>query len=489
MTMFNMFSGPSFQAIAALVLVAGFELVYPALVLGQASENPQVVAARKEAETAYQQGNFEKGIEQANTALGIDKADHPSLYLRASCRVELGQAKRDPKLIRQGIEDTREALKIGGPGNTNYYLPYLYGMTGLAYIENRKEHAETSAKIADSVLVRPNLKPEDKANILYQRAGAYMFLRSFDLASADYQAAIQQYQQHLGAHVGLAEAYVASGKPDLALQAFTAATTAFPTNPLVFNNRGIFLQQQNKPAEAIADFNQSLKLDANYFVGYTNRGFTYLSEGNPTAAEADFDKSLQVNPKQPLVHSLRGTARLAQGRVPDALQDYNQVLAFDPKNAVAMADLGFAKFFGKDYAGAIAAFDQAVASDPNLRYINPWRFWTMVMLGQKDAASSKFSDSFVKEADKRDWLDNLLCFLEGKISEQDVVNAVTQADPALRIAQTCEAYYFIAERRTLTGDPAGAKPFYQQALETKARHLSAFRGSQYALQQFTAPAK
>lgn len=466
----------------------------------KANVNPEHEKIKGEAEIAYRAGNFAKGIELANSVLAENPQDHVALYLRASCRVELGQARRDVKEIRAGVEDSRQALANSSPDMVNYYLPYLFGMTALAHIENRKEHAEICIKIANSVLGRANVKNDQKANVLYQRAGGLMFLGSsdamqgnlaaaapnFEAASKDYRQAIEFIPSHLGAHVGLAESLAIANKPDEAEAAYTAAIGQFPANPLVYNNRGIFLQQRGKMKEAIEDFTKALQLDSKYFVGFTNRGYVHLQDGQPAAAEADFDESLKINAQQPLVYSLRGAARVAQGRVNEAIQDYSKVIELEPQNPVALADIGFARFFGKDYAGALQALSQAYSMNPaQLRYLNPWRYWTMFLSGQPEPARQLAAESVAKAADKRDWFDKIVLFLDGQLSEQDFVNGVVQTDPNLKNFQTCEAYFFIAERRRAGGDPENAAQFYRLALETKARHLSAFRGSQYAVGEFS----
>ncbi len=442
---------------------------------------------KKDAEAAYQLGDFAKCKEITTRVLAQNPKDHAAMYLRASSRVELGVFKRDIAELREGIQDARESLKIGGSSVVNYYLPYLYGMIALANMEGKKEHAIVAVDVATkNVLNRTNLKPDEKANVLYQRAAAYIHLKDLNAAIEDYQAAIKSDPAHLGAHVGLAETYNVSGQPDKALGAFTAAIETFPNNHLVYNNRGLCYQQQGKPQEAINDFNKALEIDKNFAVAYTNRGYTYQGVGNLKDAEQDFTKAISIEPNNPLFTSLRGTCRLSQGNTAGAIEDYKQVIRLTPQNPVAYADLGFAKFFSKDYPGAGEAFNQAMQIDANAtRYLNPWLLWSLVLSGKPDAVTDISAASANKPESERDWIDALVLFLGGKLSEQQLDNFVTAtADPKMKNAQRCEAYFFIAERRYAANDKANATAFYKQVLQTKAAQLSAFRGAQYALQSF-----
>jgi lipoprotein NlpI len=477
-------------------LLAGMwvALAAPAYAQGNAaaqakpSANPEHDRLKLDAENAYQVGDFPKCIDLTGRVLAQNPKDHVALYLRASARVELGHARRDVKEVRAGIEDSREALRQGGTDQINYYLPYFYGMTALAQIENRKDHADTVVQFAGTLLAKPNLKPEERANIHYQRATAYMFQQNLEAASRDFESAGTLVPTHLGARLGLADCYVQMKRFDKAEAAYTGAVEAAPNNPLVYNNRGMFFQQQGKLPNAVADFTRALEIDNSYTVAYTNRGFAAMSEGNAVAAEADFSASLKVDPNQPLVYSLRGTSRLSQGNPKGAAEDYSQVIKLDARNPIARADLGFAKYFAGDSAGATAAFDQAVSMDANLRYLNPWRYWALAKAGQAQAANTKLADALNKPVEQRDWVDSLLAFLSGKLDEQGLLKAVEQKDATLRQAQLCEAYYFLAEKKAAAGDAAAATPLYQQALDTKQAHLSAYRGSQYALQTFGKPA-
>ncbi len=448
--------------------------------------NPEHERLKSDAENAYQNGEFPKAIELTTRVLAQNPKDHVALYLRASSRVELGQLRRELKEVRGGIEDAREAMRHGGTDQINYYLPYFYGMTTLAQMENRKEHADVVITFGTQILSRSNIKPDDRANLLYQRAAAYLFQRNFEGAAKDYEAAIKLVPGHVGARLGVADCYIQMQKPDLAEASFNAAVQAVPNNPLVFNNRGMFFQGQRKPEKAIADFTRAIELDSDYAVAYTNRGFAAMAEGNLVAAENDFNSALKIDPQQPLVHSLRGTARLSQGNAAGAIEDYNQVLQVDGKNPIARVDLGFAKYFAGDFLGAAAEFDQAVTIDANLRYVLPWRYWALTKAGQGTVAATKLGDTLTKPADKHDWADHLLLFLSAKSSEQDVINAADNKDENLKNAQLCEAFYFCGEKRTIAADVGGATQYYQQAIATKQSHLSAYRGSQFALKQFPA---
>ncbi|MBW3539665.1 MAG: tetratricopeptide repeat protein [Planctomycetes bacterium] len=448
---------------------------------GRQPVNPRHEEIKTEADQAYQKGDFRKAYELADSIVRQNPSDHVALYLRGSARIELGTAVGDSKQIRSGIGDVREAIRINGTQDLNYYLPYLAGMTRLTPLEGRKDHAETAVQVANQVLGQRGLSAEERANLLYQRASTQGVLGETEKAIADFREVLKSNPRHLGAHLGLGEALAATGQEDEALAQFNRAVRAAPSNPLVYNNRGMFLQKLGRYDDAVGDFTRAIELDGNYFFAYTNRGFTLLESGKPEAAEADFTQSLRINPRQPAVHSLRATARLEGGDLEKALADHFKVVELDPESPVAHADLAFARFFSGDYDRALKSFDKAVELDAQFQYLDPWRYLTLEHLDNEEDARERFAERLKQSADQRDWVGSLLAFLADEITAEELLASVEKTDTAVRDAQLAEAHYFIGRKLALAGDAQAAADHYRKVLETKARHLSAYRGARMAL--------
>ena len=124
-------------------------LVVFAIVGATFAQDPEADKLKKDAEAAYQSADFAKCLELTTRVLSQNPKDHLALYLRASAHVELGVVRRDGKELRLGIEDARESLRAGGSNEINYYLPYMYGMTSLANLEGRKEHADVVVQVGN----------------------------------------------------------------------------------------------------------------------------------------------------------------------------------------------------------------------------------------------------------------------------------------------------------------------------------------------------
>lgn len=448
----------------------------PAIALGQATD---VETLNTQADKAYRARNFPATIELTEKVLADDPENHVALYLRGSARVELGIANRDAESIRQGIADTREAIRHEGSGKPDYYLPYIYGMSHLAGLEGKRLHGETARSVADTVLERTDLTPTQRANLYYQRAHANLQLAAEDAAEQDLQDAIDQDAKHLASYMLLADIARRSGEEDKALSAFNRVVTTFPENPLAYNNRGMFHRSQGRLEQALADFDRALQLDEAFLPAHINRGFTYLEQQNPAAAEKAMTTSLQIEPNQPAAYSLRGTARLNQNRSAEAIADYRRVVELAPQNPMSHADLGFALFFVGDYAAARESFASAIKLDPQATFLLPWRLASEKRIGNVNP--SDYSQALAKSTKEANWVELLLQYQFGRIDERTLVGQVDTTVAEVRDAQYCEACYFIGNELAARGRMQDARAYWERGVEYNLPKLSAYRGAVYAL--------
>ncbi len=471
---------------ARLIPLLIFCVAIPLTAAAQPPDANDPFAQQKiQADQAQQQGDYAKSIELTSQVIQQKPDDHIAFYLRASARVEAGREQGNAQTIRDGVGDAREAIRFSQNQNVNYYLPYLYGMMNLAVMENKKSHAETALNVANQILARPNLTPEEQANFHYQRGMIYLPLNKPQDAAKDFAETIRLSPDHFAAQLALPDAYALAGNNEMALASFNQVVEKQPNSPVVYNNRAMFYQQQGKLQEAVNDFSRAIQIDPQYHHAITNRGFAYLEGGNPQTAEADLTQSLTIAPNQPFVLGMRGEARLLQGNITQAIVDQKQAVQLDPQNAALHSDLGFSYFFSQDFPAAIAEFNLAAQLAPEqMKVLNPWLYVAMVRSDQKAAADAKFQSTLSQSPDMRDSVDTLLAFLLGTISEADLIKAIDLKDMERAKAQTCEARFFIGEKALIAGDNATATQNFQQALNTNMKNLSAYRGAQYALKKF-----
>ena len=75
-----------------------------------------------------------------------------------------------------------------------------------------------------------------------------------------------------------------SATADRAIADFDQSIKLNPNDPLVYNNRGFAYRNKGETDRAIADYQQAIKLNPNYALAFYNRGIAYYDK-------RDFDRA------------------------------------------------------------------------------------------------------------------------------------------------------------------------------------------------------
>ncbi|MHA7840923.1 MAG: tetratricopeptide repeat protein, partial [Gammaproteobacteria bacterium] len=133
---------------------------------------------------------------------------------------------------------------------------------------------------------------------------------------------------------------------------------------MAYHNRGLAKRQLGRYAEAIADYDEALRLNPAKAEAYHNRGYAKRQLGRYTEAIADYDEALRLNPAYAGAYFDRGFAKGQLGRYAEALVDYDEALRLNPANAVAYHNRGFAKDSLGRYADALVDYDESLRLNP-----------------------------------------------------------------------------------------------------------------------------
>jgi tetratricopeptide (TPR) repeat protein len=117
-------------------------------------------------------------------------------------------------------------------------------------------------------------------------------------------------------------AYQAQGDLDHAMADFNESMRVDPTYPSAYNNRGIAWYRRGDLDRAIADYDQAIRLDPKYLYAYANRGAAWATKGERDRAIADFDQAIRLDPKDALAYKNRGIAREMKHSLKLALADF-----------------------------------------------------------------------------------------------------------------------------------------------------------------------
>jgi lipoprotein NlpI len=136
---------------------------------------------------------------------------------------------------------------------------------------------------------------------LTSRGNAYVALKSYDRAVADYSAAIRLLPDDRQGWARLlnnrANAYDAAGDGEAARQDYDTAIRLDPGYATAFNNRGVAAEAAGAHDRAIADFDQAVRLDPTYATAFANRGRARYFQAKYADALRDFDQAQKLRPE------------------------------------------------------------------------------------------------------------------------------------------------------------------------------------------------
>jgi len=170
--------------------------------------------------------------------------------------------------------------------------------------------------------------------------------------------------------LALALASVHRNRDYLSEQGLWADTAAKrPANARAHNNLGVALDRTpGRSAEAIAQFEEALRLKPDYADAHSNLGTALVDEsGRLDEAIAHLETAVRLNPNFAEARNGLGNALKKQGRLDEAIFQYEQALQLEPGYAVARSNLGnaLAEVPGR-LDEAIAQLQEALRQDPTL---------------------------------------------------------------------------------------------------------------------------
>jgi tetratricopeptide (TPR) repeat protein len=169
----------------------------------------------------------------------------------------------------------------------------------------------------------------------------------------------------------LSELYVArcaeyngKGDSDRAIADCNESLRLNPQYALAFNNRGNAYKNKGQNDRAIQDYDQAIRLDPQYADAFYNRGIAYGDKGQYDRAIQDYDQAIRLNPQHANAFNNRGTAYGDKGQYDRAIQDYDQAIRLVPNSFQYLRNRGNAYFLAGNYDRAIADYDAVGRIDP-----------------------------------------------------------------------------------------------------------------------------
>ncbi len=316
-----------------------------------------------------------------------------------------------------------------------------------------------------------------KPDLFNNRGQAEYHKKEMVTAITDFTKAISLNDQNAKYYSNRSLAEKDQGKLDEALADLNKALQISPDDHISLNNRGLVEAKKHDLNAALADYAAALRADPKDATAYDNRAFVETEKYDWDDALADAKASYALRPT-PVTRVLCGWIKFLKGDTTDAIADFNDGIQQEPNSPGFYEDRALAYFASGQNAAAVADFQKAI--DLKTRSTNTAHFYLFLIRmespGQKATAVADLNAYLTAEGPRlHGWAAQNGKFLTGQLTEADYIASSQDPDAVKTSRQLCEAYFFSAALRDLSGDKAGAADLYQKCVGTGMQDLSEYQ--------------
>ncbi len=311
-------------------------------------------ALQVKGEMLRSRGDQEAALRLFDEALKIDPKSVPAHLSRANVNIAQGKFKAadedlDPILkaspnnfmanYLRGLELAKQEQYVAADRIFERISPSFPAFWTGYYLQGATKLALGQYAQAETILAKYLSRAPDDMRAARLMATAALQQRAASRAIEYLKPLVDKMPADAATLSLLGNAYMAEGKPDMALQQFEKAATLDPDNPNIKTRVAISEIDTGQGQQGLAALEQVFATDSGASVAGPTLVLTELRAKRLDKAAEVADSLIKRDGKNPIYHTLLGVVRVAQQDYPAAERAFRAALAIDPEFPAATRDL------------------------------------------------------------------------------------------------------------------------------------------------------
>ena len=245
---------------------------------------------------------------------------------------------------------------------------------------------------------------------------------------------------------------------------------------IAFYNRGTAFRIKSEFDLAIADYDQSIKLDPKAYDPYVDRGWAYHLKGDFDRAIENHSEAIKLDNENERAFIMRGAAWQRKGDYDRAIHDNDEAIRINPKNANAYMTRGNDYREKLDYSRALQDYNSALDLEPEDGVLFANRCYVHALAGHYELALKDCNESIrLRSADnwyalgRRGFVYLLMLQHEKAIADFDTALKINPNNSIVLFTRGL-AKARIGKQTAAEADFARAKRMQANVAELLARH-------------------
>lgn len=333
--------------------------------LSACGNNQSTATLLAEAKQYQQKGDVKAAMIQLKNAVAKSPEDAEARLQLGALHLEMGDAVSADKELRKARSLGAEAKRV---------LPLL-GQANMAQGRAKEMLDDISADQA-----------KGSAPLLALRGDALLVTGKPDEAKAAFDAALALDPNSGAALLGLARHAMLNQDRESAERLLADALAKDPKNPDVWMAQGSMLRMNGKQDEAVAAYDEVLKLQSNYRDAYIEKAYVEISRGKFPAAKLAVEGAEKAAPGNLLVVYVRALYEFSQGKYTPANESLQKILKVAPDHMPTLLLAGASEMHLGSVQQAEQHLRKYLESNPNNVYAR--KLLAQTLLNNKQPADA-----------------------------------------------------------------------------------------------------